>query len=77
MGPPRASLQGPSCLHWIPPLQGSPEPSAAPRRKGRKGKGKRKRKGKKKRNKEVVEQDEASVVGSQVENVLNPSQLTQ
>lgn len=52
-------------------MQSGPEPSAAPRRKGKKGKGKGKRKGKgkKRRNKELQEQHEASepsAVASQV-----------
>lgn len=58
-------------------MQSDPEPTAAPRRKGKKGKGKGKRKGKgkKRRNKELLEQHEASVpsvVASQVESVTNP-----
>lgn len=63
--------------HLLCPLQSGLEPTAAPRRKGKKGKGKGKRKGKgkKRRNKELLERHEASVpsvVASQVESVTNP-----
>lgn len=67
--------QGPRHPHFCPcPLQSDLEPTAAPRRKGRKGKRKGKGKGKKRRNKELPEQHEPSapsVTASQVENATN------
>lgn len=72
----------PSCRH--PPMptffsaQSGPEPSAAPRRKGKKGKGKGKRKGKgkKRRNKELQEQHEAPEPPPETSQVVRVSSRT-